>query len=109
VRRLISDLCFSNSDERARGAGPGAIEENPHAQSLGTLDGHQPHLPANMVDIIQPIQLRFIVSRIALQAGNSLLEDLAESRTDFEAFLNSELKVHQLHLGAGMPEAQIFF
>ncbi len=58
---LIACGSFSQLDQRCGQPSFGAIEEEPHAESLGAFDGHKAHLPANMVDVVQPVQLRFVV------------------------------------------------
>jgi len=62
-------------------------------------------MPANVVDVIQPLQLRLVVIGIPFQARNPLLNRLPEPRTDLEAFLGRALDSHGKHLGAGTPEA----
>jgi len=81
-RQLSLDL-----DERARQASFRTIEEEAHAQGLGALNGYEAHLPANMVDIVQPIQLRIVVIGVPFQARNTLLDRLAKAGADLEAFL----------------------
>jgi hypothetical protein len=95
-------------DKRARQAGSGVVEEDAHAQRLGALHGHEAHLPANMVDVVQPVQLRFVAIGIPFQARDALLDRLPEPRTDLEAFLGAALDGHGKHLGAGFPEAESF-
>jgi hypothetical protein len=86
---------FLELDQRARQPGFGAIEEEPQAESLGALNGHKAHLTANMIDVIQPVQLRFVVIGVALQSRDALLNGLTEPRTDFESFLGSALDRHE--------------
>jgi hypothetical protein len=92
-----------------RQAGSRAIEEEPHAQGLGALNGYQAHLPANVVDVVQPAQLRFVVIGIPFQTVDALLDRLPESRTNLEAFLSGALAGHGKHLEAGVSEAGRFF
>ncbi len=106
---MESSRLFLQLDQRVRQAGSGAIEEDPHAQGLGALNGYKAHLPANVVDVDQPVQLRFVVIGIPFQAGNTLFDRLPESRTNLEAFLGGALDGHGKHLGAGVPEAERFF
>jgi hypothetical protein len=96
-------------DQRARQPGFGAIEEEPQAESLGALNGHKAHLTANMIDVIQPVQLRFVVIGVALQSRDAFLNGLTEPRTDLESILGNALNGHEEHLGAGMTEAEVFF
>ncbi len=51
-----------NLNQRPGQARPGAIEKQPHAQRLGALHGHQPHLPANMVAILELPGERLVVA-----------------------------------------------
>jgi hypothetical protein len=75
----------SESNQRPGQAGSGTIQKQPHAQRLGPLDGHQPHLPADMVAIHQPIRLRLVKLRILLQPRNPLFKSAAKSWTDLKA------------------------
>jgi hypothetical protein len=97
---------FSGSDQRARQLGVGAIQEDPQAQSLCALHGHKAHLPANMVDVVQPVQLRFVASGVALQLRDALLNRFPEPQAHFETFLSSALSRHEEHLGTEMLEAE---
>ena len=106
---LIACGSFSQLDQRARQPSFGAIEEEPQAESLGAFDGHKAHLTANMVDVIQPVQLRFVVIGVAVQSRDAFLNGLTEPRTDLESILGGALSGHDEHLGAGMPEAEILF
>jgi hypothetical protein len=85
---------FLRLDQRARYPSVGAIKEDPQAQSFGALHGHKAHLPANMVNVIQPVQLRFVACGVALQLRNSILNRLPEPQTHVEAFLCSALTGH---------------
>jgi len=89
-------------------AGPGAIEEEPHAQCLSTLDGHKVHMATDMVDVVEPVQLRFIVIGVPLQPRDAFLNHLPEARADLEAFLGGTLNGHEPHLAAGIPAAGNF-
>ena len=42
------------------------IEKQPHAQGFRPLHGHQPHLPADMVAILEQGHLRFVLDGIPL-------------------------------------------
>jgi len=83
---------------RARNPGIGAIEEDPQAQSFCALHGHKAHLPANMVDVVQQVQLRFVASGVNLQLRDALLNRLPEPQTHLEAFLSSALSGHEYNL-----------
>jgi hypothetical protein len=88
-------------NQRPRQAGSGTIEEEPHAQCLRSLYGHQSHLPADMVDVAEQAQLRFVVVGIPLKARNPLLDRLPEAWADFKIFLRSAAGCHCGHLGSG--------
>jgi hypothetical protein len=88
---------------------PGAIKEDSHAQGFGALRSHQPHLSADVIDVVESIQLRLIVRRIPCQTCNSLFDSLTETRTDLKAFLGSAVRSHCELLGAGLPEVEFFF
>jgi hypothetical protein len=85
------------------------MEEDPQAQSFSALHGHKAHLPSNMIDVIQPVQLRFVAGGVALQLRDALLNRLPEPQTHLEAILSSELSGHQEHLGTGMLQAEFRF
>jgi hypothetical protein len=72
------------------------------------LNGHKAHLTANMVDVLQPVQLRFVVIGVAVQSRDALLNRLPEPRTDFESILGSALDRHEEHLGSEMTQAGTF-
>jgi hypothetical protein len=82
------------TDQRARLLRSGAIEEEPHAQGFGALHGYQAHLPAKMINVIQPVQLSFVVIGVALQPRDTLLNRLPELRSDLEYFVGGELNGH---------------
>ena len=85
-----------------------AIEKEPHAQSVGALRCNQAHLTANVIDVVQAIQLRFILIRIPLQACNSPLDRLPEPRTDLETLLDCALTHHDRHLGTHFLRLSLF-
>jgi hypothetical protein len=62
-----------------------------------------------MVDVLQPVQLRFVVIGVALQSRDALLNRLPEPRTDFEAFLGSALDRHESTSERESLEAEVFF
>jgi hypothetical protein len=82
----------------AQWACAGAIEKDPHAQRLGALRGHQAHLSADVIDVIEPLDLRFVKCGALLKACNPLLNRSQKPRTDFEAFLDAALEGHAMHL-----------
>jgi hypothetical protein len=73
------------------------------------LRSHQPHLSANVIDVVEPVQLRLVVCRISRQACDSFFDGLTETRTDLKAFLGGAIRSHCGLLGAGLPEAAKFF
>jgi hypothetical protein len=96
-RKRIAALLQRN--ERPRQAGSGAIEEQPHAQRLGAFYGYQPHLSADMVDVVKQGQLRFVIDSVPLEARNPLLNPLPEPWADFKTFLRGTAGCHSEHLG----------
>jgi hypothetical protein len=86
---------FSGPDERPRQPGVGAIEEDPQAQSFCALHCYKAHLPANMVNVIQQVQSRFVAAGVALQLRDALFNRFPEPQTHFEAFLSSALTGHE--------------
>jgi hypothetical protein len=91
---------------RARRRGAGAIEEESHAKCFCALNGYEPHLPANMVNVVQPVQLCFVLIGVAFQTRDALLNGAAKPWTDLESILGRALHSHREHLGTGMPEAE---
>jgi hypothetical protein len=92
--RLQPNQLKLQPDQRARLLRSGAIEEEPHAQCFGALHGYQAHLPAKMINVVQPIQLSLVVIGVALQPRDALLNRLPELRGDLESFLSGELNGH---------------
>jgi hypothetical protein len=84
----------SELDQRPRLPDSGAIEEQPQAESFGAFNGHKAHLTAHVVDVIQPVQLRFVVIGVAFQPSDALFNGLTEPRTDLESILGSALDRH---------------
>jgi hypothetical protein len=76
-------------------AGLCAIEEEPHAQSLGALSSYKPHLAADVVGVFERGQLGLVVRRAAFQPLDALFYGAPESRTDFEAVLCCAPEVHR--------------
>jgi hypothetical protein len=72
---------------------PRAVQKDAQAQGLGAFGVHQPALAADVIDILEAFDLGFIPFRIALQAGEPILEGTAESGTDFEAFFAAERRI----------------
>jgi len=86
-----------------------AIEKQPHAQGFGPLHGHQPHLPADMVAVLEQGHLCFVLNGIPLQARNPLFEGAAKPGTDFKAFIGGAIGSHGRLLVAGILEAEKYF
>jgi hypothetical protein len=96
IRSLeIIEKGFLRPDQRARNPGVSAIEKDSQAQSFAALHGHKAHLPANMVNVNQQVQSRFVASGVALQLRDALLNRFPEPQTHFEAFLSSALSGHE--------------
>jgi hypothetical protein len=91
----LSRKDFSRPDQRAHQPGVGAIEEDPQTQSFGALHGYKAHLPANMVNVIQQVQSRFVATGVALQLRDAVLNRLPEPQAHIEAFLSSALTGHE--------------
>jgi hypothetical protein len=72
----------------------GAVEEEPHAQRLGPLNGHQTHLTADMVAIFEEGNLGLIELGIFLQAGDPLFDGVTEAGADFEIFAYCKVSHH---------------
>jgi hypothetical protein len=98
-------ITVSHLNQRPWQARSGAVQEDPHAQGLGAFCSHQTHLPADVIDVVEPVQLRLVVRGIPFQARDSLFNRLAEPRADLEAFLGGAIGDHGWHLGAGMLES----
>jgi hypothetical protein len=83
----------------ARAGGVRAIEDDPHAQCFGPLDGHQPHLPADVVAVHQLGNLRFVELGVLLQARNLLFDIVAKPGADLKIFIDSTIGHHGVLLG----------
>ena len=79
-------------------AGPGAIQKQPHAQSLAPLNGHQPHMPADMVAVLQQLHLRLIERGIFLQTRNPLFDRAAKPRANLKSLAGCTAGRHVLLL-----------
>jgi len=98
-------VCRLERDQRARQPGLGAIEEQPHAQRFGALNGNQAHVAADVVAIHQLAYLRFIVDGIAFQACDALFDGAAETGADLKAFVGGAIGDHGGFLsGAGLRD-----
>lgn len=76
-----------------------AVQKEPHAQRLCAFDGHQEPLAADVVAVLKPHDLGFVVVGIALQPGNPLLNRAAKPRTNLKAITFSMVRKHGSHLG----------
>jgi hypothetical protein len=99
----------SESDERVGQAVVGAVQEKPHAQGLGALDGHQAHVAANMVSVNEECRLCFVAFRVRLKLGDALFKRLAEVGTDFIAICCGGFCHHGRHLVEEIFEAEKYF
>jgi hypothetical protein len=81
-------------DQRAGQASAGAIQEQPQPQSFGALGGDQTHLAADVVDIVEVIDLRLVELGIPFQTLDPLFNGFTETRADFETFLSGARAGH---------------
>jgi hypothetical protein len=88
-------------DQWTRHPSFGAIEEEAHAKCFRALHGDQAHLSADVVSVLEPGNLCFIVIGVAFQALHAVFERLAESGADFEAILQGGIVHHGRHLWSG--------
>jgi hypothetical protein len=90
-------------EARARSsAGTGgvrAVEDEPHAQCFGPLEGHKPHLPADVIAVHQLGNLRFVDLGVFLQARNPLFDIVAKPGADLKIFTDSTIGRHGVLLG----------
>jgi hypothetical protein len=82
------------------------VKEEPHAESLGALHGHQLHLPADMIAVYQLGDLRLIGLGIPLQAGNPFFNHVAKTGTDLKSFIGCDIGDHGRHPRSGISEAE---
>jgi hypothetical protein len=94
---FVADI--SESDQRPWKVRFRAIEKQPHAQSIGPLHGHEPHLPADMVAVFQQAHLRLVVFGIALQLRDPLLDGAAKPGADLKAIVAGTVGDHGNLLG----------
>jgi hypothetical protein len=73
-------------DRRLRHSGAASIEEEAHAKSFGALRGHQSHLTANMILILEVSDLCLVPVGVFLEASDAILDGLAKARADFKEF-----------------------
>jgi hypothetical protein len=85
-------------DQRTRQPGLCPIQKDAHAKGFGALHRDQAHLPANVVTILKPRNLCFVVIGIPLKTLHAVLKSLAEPGTDFEAILQGGIVQHGRHL-----------
>ncbi len=58
-------------------------------------------MSTNMVDVVQPVQLGFVIHGVPFETRNALLDCLPEPRADLEILLGGALSGHREHLGEG--------
>ncbi|HUX43563.1 MAG TPA: hypothetical protein VMV57_02315 [Terracidiphilus sp.] len=75
------------------------VEKEAHAQGLGALHGDEEHLAADVVVIVQPGRLCLIAFGILFQAGDAVLDALAEAWADLDGILHGMNGRHGWHLG----------
>jgi hypothetical protein len=85
----------------------GAIEKQPHAQSVGTLHGHQPHLSADMIDVGEYTHLGFVEFGVPLEPRNPLFNRAAKPGTDLKGIIDGGLN-HRGDLQWGVSEVENF-
>jgi hypothetical protein len=71
------------------------IEEQPHAQRLGSLSGHQAYLAADVVAIFKPLHLCFIALGIAFQTRDALFNRLTKPGAYLEGIVGSAVSEHR--------------
>ncbi|MGB7983777.1 MAG: hypothetical protein WCF54_01305, partial [Terracidiphilus sp.] len=69
-------------------------QKEPHPESLGALDGHQAHLPADMVAVLKEGHLRLIELGVFFQAGDALFDAAAEAGADLKIFTDCTVGHH---------------
>jgi hypothetical protein len=89
----------SERNHRLGHAGTGTVEKESHAQSFGSFGGNEAHLAADVIDIVKGGNLRLIVCSIPFEAGDTLFDGTAKSRTDFETILIAAADAHRVLLG----------
>src|ERR1017187_3581433 len=85
------------------------IKKQPHAQSLRALRGHQAHLSANMVAILEQRRECLVARGIRFQSRNPFLYGALKPRADFIGFIGGGVGCHGRLLDAGFSEAEEFF
>jgi len=96
----------SERDQRPREPRLRAVEKQSHAQGLGPLHGHQPHLPADMVAVFEQSNLSLVLHGIPLEAGYAFLDGAAKPGADFKTFIGGAVGHHGRLLAAEIPEAE---
>jgi hypothetical protein len=63
-----------------------------------------------VIDVVEPLDLRFVIFGALIEARNPFFHRSPEPRTDLEAFPDAALDGHALHLAVGRRlEAEAFF
>jgi len=77
----------------------GAVKELSHAPRFSALNSNQAHLATDVVAVLKPCDLGFVIVGIPLQPGNALFNGPAKPETDLKAILFSTVRKHGAHLG----------
>jgi hypothetical protein len=83
-------------DQRPRYPGPGAIEEETHAQRFRPFRGYQSKLPVDVIRILQALDLLLVEVRIALEPLDALLHGALKAGADLESFFHSAILQHPI-------------
>jgi hypothetical protein len=95
VRKLQSSIFGCGSDvERSCKTRLGSVEKQSHTQSFHPLDGHQPHLPANMISVVKQCHLSLVLLGISFQPRDTLLNAAAKPGTDFKFIMANKVRDH---------------
>jgi hypothetical protein len=81
----------------------GAIQEEPHAQGLGALHGHQPSMPPDVVLVFELGEHCFVGSCVPLECGIALFDSLTETRANLKIVVSADFQVHARLLFQRLP------
>jgi hypothetical protein len=70
------------------------VEEEPHSQRFGSLQGHQAHLSANVIAARKTRNQRLVILGFPLELRNSLFDGAAKSRTDLKTLIGTTTEIH---------------
>jgi hypothetical protein len=104
--RMIRKL---KCDQWPRQASLGAIQKQAQTQRLCALHSHQPHLPPDMVDIVQHAYLRFVPVSVSFQPRNPFFDAVAKPRADLKSIMYGAVGDHGVCLVAWEADAKEFF